>query len=241
MRTRGNSMDNQSLSQLLDRVIAEVLAQSVAQKNVCVVVTGEDISSLPETLSCLEALELAGYQLWVSFSHSASQSALKFACMDALIQRGSRAGFDRSPSHYEALYLPALSVNSMSKIALGIRDNLACEIVFQALQHRKQIIATLHKQCVDSALPMPLLSRLGGYAQVLESYGIALSGKCAAHVKSVQGSQSALTVVGKKRLITQSDIRLLTTDTELRVEGGTLITPAARDEIRRRNLTVIYG
>ena len=45
----------------------EVLAQSVAQKNVCVVVTGEDISSLPETLNCLEALELAGYQLWVNF------------------------------------------------------------------------------------------------------------------------------------------------------------------------------
>lgn len=61
-------MDNQTLSQLLDRVIAEVLAQSVAQKNVCVVVTGEDISSLPETLNCLEALELAGYQLWVNFS-----------------------------------------------------------------------------------------------------------------------------------------------------------------------------
>lgn len=64
---QGKSMDNQTLSQLLDRVIAEVLAQSVAQKNVCVVVTGEDISSLPETLNCLEALELAGYQLWVNF------------------------------------------------------------------------------------------------------------------------------------------------------------------------------
>ncbi|MCH9300426.1 flavoprotein [Pantoea allii] len=241
MRTRGKSMDNQTLSQLLDRVIAEVLAQSVAQKNVRVVVTGEDIASLPETLSCLAALELAGYQLWVSFSHSASQSALKSACMDALSQRGSRAGFDRSPPHYEALYLPALSVNSMSKIALGIRDNLACETVFQALQHRKQIIATLHPQCVDSTLPLPLLSRLEGYAQVLESYGIALSGKRAAHVRSVQGSQSALPVAGKKRLITLRDIRLLATGTVLRVEGKTLITPAARDEIQRRNLTVIQG
>lgn len=238
---QGKSMDNQTLSQLLDRVIAEVLAQSVAQKNVCVVVTGEDISSLPETLNCLEALELAGYQLWVNFSHSASQSALKSVCMDALIQRGSRAGFDRSPPHYEVLYLPALSVNSMSKIALGIRDNLACETVFQTLQHRKQIIATLHQQCVDSELPMPLLSCLEGYAQVLESYGITLFGKRAAHVKSVQGSQSTLTVAGKKRLITQSDIRLLTIGTVLRIESDTLITPAARDEIQRRNLTVIHG
>lgn len=179
--------------------------------------------------------------MWVNFSHSASQSALKSVCMDALIQRGSRAGFDRSPPHYEVLYLPALSVNSMSKIALGIRDNLACETVFQALQHRKQIIATLHQQCVDSELPMPLLSCLEGYAQVLESYGITLFGKRATHVKSVQGSQSTLTVAGKKRLITQSDIRLLTIGTVLRIESDTLITPAARDEIQRRNLTVIHG
>lgn len=237
-------MDSQTLSQLLDRVIAEVLAQSVAQKNVRVVVTGEDIASLPETLSCLVALEQAGYQLWVSFSHSASQSALKSACVDALRQRGSRAGFDRSPPHYEALYLPALSVNSMSKIALGIRDNLACEAVFQALQHRKQVIATLHPQCVDSALPLPLLARLEGYAQVLESYGIALCGKRAAHASPVSVSQAApaaLPAAGKKRLITLRDIRLLASGETLRIAGNTLITPAARDEIQRRNLTVIHG
>ncbi|MDS1892305.1 propanediol utilization system flavoprotein GrpD, partial [Escherichia coli] len=82
---------------------------------------------------------------------------------------------------------------------------------------------------------------LEGYAQVLESYGITLFGKRAAHVKSVQGSQSTLTVAGKKRLITQSDIRLLTIGTVLRIESDTLITPAARDEIQRRNLTVIHG
>ncbi|MGK3143424.1 flavoprotein [Pantoea sp. C2G6] len=238
-------MDNQTLSQRLDRIIAEVLAQSVVQKNVRVVVTGEDIASLPQTLSCLVALEQAGYQLWASFSHSASRSALKSACTDALSQRGSRAGFDRSPPYYEALYLPALSVNSMSKIALGIRDNLASEAVFQALQQRKPIIATLHPHCVDSALPLPLLSRLEGYAQVLKSYGIALSGKRAAHARLVSGSQTipatAPPVAGKKRLITLRDIRLLATGTALRVDNNTLITPAARDEIQRRNLTVIHG
>ncbi|WP_302184729.1 flavoprotein [Atlantibacter subterraneus] len=238
-------MDSQTLSQLLDRVIAELLAQSVAEKNVRVVVTGDDISSLPETLSCLAALEQAGYQLWVSFSHSASQSTLKSACVDALRQLGSRAGFDQSPPHYEALYLPALSVNSMSKIALGIRDNLACEAVFQALQHRKRVIATLHPQCVDSTLPLPLLARLEGYAQVLESYGIALSGKRAAHASPVPVSQSApaaaLPVAGKKRVITLRDIRLLASGEALRIAGNTLITPAARDEIQRRNLTVIHG
>lgn len=140
-------MDNQTLSQLLDRVIAEVLAQSVAQKNVCVVVTGEDISSLPETLNCLEALELAGYQLWVNFSHSASQSALKSVCMDALIQRGSRAGFDRSPPHYEVLYLPALSVNSMSKKRWAFAIIWPVKLYFR----RYSTVNRLSPRCINNA------------------------------------------------------------------------------------------
>lgn len=238
-------MDSQTLSQLLDRAIAELLAQSVAQKNVRVVVTGDDLSSLPETLNCLAALEQAGYALWVSFSHSASQSALKAACIDALRQRGSRAGFDRQRADYDALYLPALSVNSMSKIALGIRDNLACEAVFQALQQRKQAIATLHPQCHDNRLPLTLLARLAGYAQVLESYGVKIAGKKMAHVDpdpvSLSVPSTSLPTAGKKRLITLRDIRLLAPGEELWVERDTLITPAAKDEISRRNLTLIYG
>ena len=79
------------------------------------------------------------------------------------------------------------------------------KLYFRRYSTVNQIIATLHQQCVDSELPMPLLSCLEGYAQVLESYGITLFGKRAAHVKSVQGSQSTLTVAGKKRLITQSE------------------------------------
>lgn len=238
-------MDSQTLSQLLDRAIAELLAQSEARKNVRVVITGDDLSSLPETLNCLAALEQAGYQLWVRFSHSASQSALKSACIDGLRQRGSRAGFDHPGADYDALYLPALSVNSMSKIALGIRDNLACEAVFQALQQRKQAIATLHPQCHDSRLPLPLLARLEGYTQVLESYGVTISGKKMAHLDaglaSLPASSASQPVAGKKHLITLRDIRLLAPDQGLRIARDTLITPAARDEIKRRNLTLIHG
>jgi len=245
MQAGGKQMDSQTLSQLLDRVIAEVLAQTVAQKSVHVVVTGDDIASLPETLNCLAALEQAGYQLWVSFSHSASESTLQAACMEALRQRGSHAGFGTAPRHYEALYLPALSVNSMSKIALGIRDNLACDAVFQALRHRKQVIATLHPDCQDRTLPLPLLARLEQYAQTLESYGVAISGKRitpAGHTPLTAPAPSAsLPITGKKRLITLRDVRLLAPGESLRIEGNTLITPAAKDEITRRNLTLVHG
>ncbi|MCU6669652.1 hypothetical protein M8013_12945 [Enterobacteriaceae bacterium H4N4] len=233
------------LAALIDRAIAELLAQSVVPKNVRVVVTGDDLASLPDTLNCLTALEQAGYSLWVSFSHSASQSALKDACIDTLRQWGSHAGFDRHYGDYDALYLPALSINSMSKIALGIRDNLACEAVFQALQQHKPTIATLHPQCHDSRLPLPLLARLEGYTQMLESYGVTLTGKKMAHVGSLPVSPSApftrQPFADKKRLIALRDIRLLAPGEELRVERDTLITPAAKDEIKRRNLTVIYG
>jgi len=228
---------SQSLSQRLDRIIAELQAQPVTQKRLCVVITGNDMASLPVTLSCLRALELAGYRPEVSFSFSASQSGLKNACVDALRRQGSRAGFATPLHDYDVLYLPSLSVNSMSKIALGMRDNLACEAVFESLLQSREIVATLHPQCLDRRLPPLLLARLQEYAHMLESYGITIAGK---KMAGADHSSARLRAAEKKRLIALRDIQALAAGESLIVQPDTLITPAARDEIGRRHLTVIH-
>lgn len=239
-------MDSQTLSQRLDHIIAELLAQapSVTPKSVYVVITGNDIFSLPLTLRCLQALERAGYALRVSFSCSASHSALKSACVEALRAQGSRALFDQPIRDDEVLCLPALSVNSMSKIALGMRDNLACEAVFDALLASRKIVVTLHPQCLDRRLPASLLARLEGYAQQLERYGVTIVGKrraCVGQtVSCAPDPAGGVPAAGKKRLIALRDIQRLAVGECLTLPPDTLITPAARDEVRRRNLTVIY-
>ncbi|WP_243739108.1 hypothetical protein [Buttiauxella sp. JUb87] len=232
------AMEHLALSQRLDTLIAALLEQkrrelNAGRKKVRVVVTGDNFSSLPAALLSLAALDRAGYQLLVTFSHSASVSGLKTAfinevdstCVGALYGEQEPAAGD---DDYSSLFLPALSTNSLSKIALGIRDNIASSWVFHALNRRIKVIATLNQECLNheaTGLPLSLLSRLAEYVTTLEQYGIVIAGK-----KIPTAGQTLLTL---------SDIRTFSGDAGLRVARHTLITPAARDEIRRQNITII--
>jgi hypothetical protein len=241
-------MESQALSRWLDTLIADLLAQksqkvNAERKTVRVVITGSDTTTLPMTLRGLLALDSAGYQLRVAFSHSASLSGLKTAMLDEMAVRCAGAivddkSVDQQPAgveDYDSLYLPALSTNSLSKIALGIRDNLATGWVFHALQKQKNVIVTLNPEWLnpaDSGFTSPLLARWAGYADVLRQYGIVITGTNSA-------VQVSADIGGKKRLITLSDVRQYRATDWLHLDRNTLITPAAHDEIRRQNITVI--
>ncbi|MGG8471665.1 flavoprotein [Rahnella sp. PAMC25617] len=226
-----NTPELQRLSRLIDKSIAELLVRERAARNagcktVRVVITGSDLTTLPQTLKSLRALESAGYVLRVMFSYSAGESGLKTALLSE-IQLVS--GIDEfSTLTDDSLYLPALSTNSLSKIALGLRDNLATTQVFHALSLNTPVIVTLNSELLhlsDSAFAPPLQARLNDYIDTLRQYGIAIKGL----------EDTAC----QKRLITMNDIRLHHTSGSLRIGRNTLITPAAQDEIRRQNITVI--
>lgn len=247
-------MDSQALSQLLDTIIAELVAQKrpaapAGDKDVRVLITGDDMSALPATLDCLAALASRGYPLRVYFSHSAGRSPLKTQYIQAIARQCPGAVChalppgDMQDTLYGSLFLPALSGNSMSKIALGICDNIAGEWVFDALRRQKQVIVTLNNECLatpgGAGMAAPCLTRLASYAQVLASYGIVISGRKPAGPRPTAGQPGAHRPLrGKKTLITLRDIRLHPTGEPLAADSNTLITPAALDEIRRRNIPV---
>nr|WP_129953720.1 flavoprotein [Rahnella sp. RFA10(1/100)] len=226
--------ERQRLSRLIDRSIAGLLVRKRAAlkaggKTVRVLISGDDLTTLPMTLQSLRALDNAGYALRVAFSHSASQSGLKAALLpdiDPLYLADDFAPL--TAEVVDSLYLPALSTNSLSKIALGIRDNLATVQVFHALSTKTPVIVTLNPELMhlgDSGFAPPLQVRLEQYIDTLRQYGIAVTGS----------GES----VCQKRLITLNDIRLHRVTDVLRIGRNTLITPAAQDEIRRQNITVI--
>ena len=85
-------MDAQQLSYRLDSLIADLLAQRRRRlqdhgKVMRVVLSGEDLATLPTTLDCLTALNRRGYLLVMTFSHSAMQASLHSTCMEALAHR----------------------------------------------------------------------------------------------------------------------------------------------------------
>lgn len=243
-------MEQQVLSQRLDAIIAELLAQkrrelNAGRKKIRVLITGDRFCSLPATLLSLKALDHAGYQLLMTFSHSAQLSGLKTACMREVDATCAGAWYsEQDPiedDDYNSLFLPALSSNSLSKIALCIRDNITSRWVFHALSTGKPVMTTLNAECLESAASgntRPWLGRLAEYVATLEQYGVVVVGK------KMPAQNGPIAHRGKaisqpKQLITRSDILTCSSGERLTVGRHTLITAAAQDEIRRRNITVI--
>ena len=235
-------MDAQRLSNLIDHIIADILLQrktrfAASEKPIRVVISGEDLSTLSTTLNCLAALSRSGYLLVMTFSCSASQSALQSACLAGLTERGIDVLCDsRYPSETEpdycGFYFPALSSNSLSKIALGIRDNLVCHWALHALSKHKPTIMTRNAECLSGAeglLPQALFTRLTHYINTLKEYGFTLADNAA------DTGQASLTT---SKLITLKDIRQHPPGHPLYISHNTLITPAARDEIRERGIVI---
>lgn len=241
-------MDSQRLSYLLDTLIEDLLKQrrlrlQTPNKMMHVILSGEDLRSLPATLACLSALDRCGYVLDMVFSHSASQSSLRSACLAALAQRGInvKCGSEQEPPVGEPcgnVYFPALSTNNLSKIALGIRDNLVCRWAFYALGMKKTAIVTLNTECQpeqNNALPQALRARLAHYAATLVEYGFTVIGQ---HTPGPDQTSSAH---AHKPLVTLCDVRQYQKGQTLYIATGALITPAARDEIRDRGLIIVHG
>lgn len=233
-------MDAQRLSHLIDKIIADLLLQPAShfassEKVIRVIISGEDFATLPATLDCLTVLDRSGYLLVMAFSWSASQSALQSACLAGLRQRGIEVLCDnRYPQpaeiDYCSFYFPALSTNSLSKIALGIRDNLVSHWAWHALKMHKPAIMTLNTECQsDSPLPPLLLTRLSGYISTLKEYGFTIAGTSTSAGKSVLVTAT---------LVTLKDVRQYPAGHQLYISPNTLITPAARDEIRDRGIVI---
>lgn len=239
-------MDSQRLSRLLDTIIDDILLQRKQRlqsrnKVMRVIISGEDLTTLPTTLDCLAALDRCGYLLVMTFSWSARQSALQSSCLDGLTQRGIDVVCDnREPQPTDepatGFYFPALSSNSLSKIALGIRDNLVCRWAWHALGVNQSAIVTLNGECrPDAALPQALRARLANYAATLVEYGFTVIGHQHSNVKQ------RLPAGNHQRLVTLSDVRQYQKGQTLHIGNRTLITPAARDEIRDRGLVIVQS
>lgn len=236
-------MNAQQLSHLVDTLIDDMLAQRKRRlqkhnKVMRVVLSGEDLSTLPSTLACLVALERCGYLLVMAFSHSARNSLLQFHCLQALAERGIEVICDNQPpssaqSADSDIFFPALSTNSLSKIALGIRDNLVCHWAFHALSVNKTAIITLNAECHPdrhATLPTAVRARLMNYASTLAEYGFTVVG-----LPKLTTERRSL-----RALITLSDVRQHPQGQPLKIDSRTLITPAAQDEIRDRHLVIAH-
>ncbi len=226
-------MEITELTVMISQVVDEILAKKQQDMKVIrVMVTGSERESLLDTLNCIKALYDSGYKIVITFSHSANNSVIKSVFLRWQQEDNIEFSVDSSlpnelSEDYYGLFFPAISINSLSKLALCIRDNLASNWFFHALLHRKPITTTVNNeyQTLIEHGTASLKEQVSTYLNQLENYGVSIIGK-------------PQTSSAHPSLVTLRNVKLHPESQPLCIEKNTIITPAAKEEIARRRLII---
>lgn len=180
--------------------------------------------------------------------------------LDGTDDPAEEALFDGRP----LLLVPTLTVTTAAKVAAGQRDSLASWLVARALERGVRVVAAFDGCCPDNParaargflVAEPYKALMRANLQTLRSFGVELvpaaglaraAGGPATRpamarlvmAPPVMGSvAAAASAAPAKRVFGRTDAALWQGD-ELRVDGSLLVTPAAADELRRRNIRLV--
>ncbi|MGY0613653.1 hypothetical protein [Vibrio sp. FJH11] len=227
-------MEIKDLTLMISQIVDDILEKKRQRSKVIrVILTGNEQQSLLETLNCIKALYRSGYGIAVTLSQTANDSVIKSVFLrwqqEADIEFSMDSYLpDELSENYYGVFFPAISINSLTKLALCIRDNLATSWAFHALLNRKPITATLNHEyhTVLENAAGPLTDQLSSYLNKVEDYGVSFIGK--PHASRLV----------PKSLITLQDVRSQPEYQPLIIEKNTIITPSAKEEIARRRIFI---
>ncbi len=146
----------------------------------------------------------------------------------------------------DLVLIPVLTVNSAAKLAHGIADNRALSTVMAALMARKPVIAAVDACTGDP--DVPVVARIWNQnLRLLHQCGIQLVSAADLEVsvrnRLESGGPAGCAVPGPSprfagRVLSIRDLRQMGAG-RLYVSSGTIVTPAALDEARNRNIEII--
>lgn len=169
-------MNQTQLRELIARIVAELLDQP-PRRNALVLFTGA-LLGFEESLASLGRLGGAVNLDWTQ-TDSASR-ILDRAAIDAV----GMTPTDRSlvVSH-DLLIIPTLTVNMVAKVAGGIGDCLASNVIAEFIMSGKPVVAVTNAACPDSAdkrgwfpdMPDGYAAMLRGNLKTFASFGVRLT------------------------------------------------------------------
>jgi hypothetical protein len=260
----------------IDKIVAEVLnrlAKKLAgegESGLVIAVFGGATLGYDEALHQIRSLVLRGFRVQLLFSQGAECLYAKFAWQH---WEGLPNVTFFDPSHWlktvkeaRALVVPMLSLNTLSKLALLLADNLASNLILHALFAGKPVV--LARNGVDPAdegriVPHfdkcgPVLARaieermqtVRGYgchitdvAQLTQTLEAALERK-PAPAASGHGNGAARITGGEfeGHIITAADVlRAYHLGMELRLRSSAVVTPLARELAVKHGVCLVQG
>lgn len=250
-----------SIDAVLDRILLDLLSDRIIERmrgrvqakmhSALVLFAGTDFGLEP-ALGQLQQLHAAGW----SFETVTAPEARPF--LTDRLAGLEAAEIEGVPGElvgrHPVILVPALSISLAAKVALGIADDPLSGILQGALERGARIVAARDGVCPNGRdrrtrglLPNPAYQAvMSGYLQTLADYGIELSwaAKLAATAGGSQPVPSPSLVMPKiaatrtEGVFGLREARSLE-GRELHLGHAVLVTPAAAEELRARDITLV--
>jgi len=245
-------LDRILLDLLSDRIIARMGGRVPAKPRSALLLFAETDFGLEAALGQLQQLRDAGWAFETVIAPEARQSLKdRLAGFGAAEVEGkARDLLDRNTT----ILVPTLSVSLAAKVALGIADDPLSKILQGGLERGVRIIAARDGVCPNGRdrrarglLPNAAYqATMSGHLQTLMSYGIELSWAARLAVTVEGDTPASATPIAAPKLVAARtegvfglrEARSLEA-TELRLGHAVIVTPAAAEELRARDIALV--
>lgn len=252
---------------IIDLISEQVIAALQRyKKRIAVLFTGNDRCAFLQALPQLQALSQQNGPLSLLFSYSARpmveqyQAEITALSPAHICQPGEQTVQDYldQVNQSSLLLLPGLSLNTLAKSAVGICDSVPSEVIAYALVQGKRMVAS-HSHLLHSAsrgVSPAYIANIEQHITRLQAYGVEFVGPSAL-ASGIELPGRAITAASgmtnpfnhyhgshqpveqRKRLVSLRDVLLHDASSPLSLTPDTLLTPAARDEIKKRKIQLI--
>ncbi|MFK4770972.1 hypothetical protein [Rhizobium sp. ZW T2_16] len=246
-------LDRILLDLLSDRIIARMGGRVPAKPRSALLLFAETDFGLEAALEQLQQLRDAGWAFETVIAPEARQSLKDRLAGFGAAEVEGKAG-DILDQHTTIL-VPTLSISLAAKVALGIADDLLSKILQGGLERGVRIIAARDGGCPNGRdrrarglLPNAAYqATMSGHLQTLMNYGIELSwaARLAVAVEGATPLSSAAPITAPKLVAARTEgvfglreARSLDA-TELRLGHAVIVTPAAAEELRARDIALV--
>lgn len=265
-------IDRDYVEKIIEAVLIEHIAEKVAErlaeygKSALILFTGASTGFM-QSVKSLRALKGAGWKLTAVMSAGAENVLGKSLIKDMLslkdvVSEDSATDVKGLADSCNFIVIPSMTVNTASKIANCISDNLITNIVSSSMKAGKTVIASVNACCPDNPernsagfhVSEAYKDRMRNNLEILKSYGIHLttSENLADKANSIllksyginlrdtnSGSSAQRAIRLKEKIISRSCILSNSGFSVIKVGTDAIVTDLARDEAAKLNIKIM--
>lgn len=248
-----------NLEELIKIITEEVLKKvenTTSNKKVMVVLNGGTIG-LDESIDALKKLKSKGFILKAVISEFA-EKILDMNCINEVFEKVyidhlNTENLEVYSESFDILIGANITLNTLSKVALGICDNMPLRVISQAIMRGTKIVFVKDACDLDNPtrnevgyinIPEGYKNLYQNYLKTVESFGVEIVNSYDLYnsitgVKKISSKKEVMEVSIEKNIITREDIMKLSNNKEIMVLKSSIVTSLAKDLCEEMGIKLI--